>query len=113
MNLLLNVLLSATMFFHAELKSSIPARGAVLTQSPAQVTLVFSEQVNMVGTSASILKGDSSAVVRLALHAGTTRDTVRGAVTQTLAPGKYLIKWRAAAADDGHRTSGFVPFTVK
>ncbi len=113
MNLILPVVLSAAMFFHAELKSSIPARGAVLTHSPAQVTLVFSEQVNLVGTSASILKGDSTAVMRLVLHAGATRDTVRSAVTQTLAPGSYLIKWRAAAADDGHRTSGFVPFTVK
>ncbi|MBS0361507.1 MAG: copper resistance protein CopC, partial [Proteobacteria bacterium] len=27
--------------------------------------------------------------------------------------GAYSISWTAAAADDGHKTTGKVPFTVK
>lgn len=113
MNPVIVTLLAAGTLFHAMLKSSIPARGAMLAQSPTQVTLVFTEGVNLAGTSATILRNDSSVVARLALKRGGNADTVRAPVTTTLAPGKYLIRWRAAAADDGHRTTGVVDFSVK
>jgi methionine-rich copper-binding protein CopC len=30
-----------------------------------------------------------------------------------LKPGAYKVEWHAVASDDGHKTTGVLPFTVK
>ncbi len=103
--------LSPTPRFHAELKSSIPARGAAV-HSPATVTLTFTEEVNRAGTVIQIMHADSSEFARLVVKSTKDPVTVTAAVPKPLPPGNYFIKWRTVASDDGHSSSGTVPFRV-
>ncbi len=97
--------------FHAELKSSIPARGSSV-HSPATVSLTFTEEVSRAGTVIQLMRGDSTAFARLVVQATKDPATVTAKVLKALPPGAYYIKWRTVASDDGHASSGTVPFRV-
>jgi methionine-rich copper-binding protein CopC len=97
--------------FHADLKSSVPARDAKVT-SPASVTLTFTEEVMRAGTVIQLLHADSSVYARLVVKGTKDPATVTAQVAKPMPPGDYLIKWRTVAADDGHSSTGFVPFHV-
>lgn len=104
--------LAGTTMFHAELKSSVPAKGAMLHASPKSITLTFSEGVLLPATGISVLKADSSLVEKLTVKAVAGDTTVAGDLKTTLAPGKYIVKWRNGAKDDGHKESGAFAFMV-
>ena len=97
--------------FHAELKSSIPARAANV-KSPPSVTLTFTEEVMRAGTVVQLLHADSSVYARLVVQATKDPTTVTALVSKPMPPGDYFIKWRTVAADDGHSSNGLVPFHV-
>ncbi len=111
MNVLLNVVLAAVMFFHTELKTSSPSKGAVLEKAPAVVTLTFTERVTVGLSSISILKSDSSEVAKLVVTATKDPATIEAKIPQVLAAGKYIVRWRTAAAD-GHVARSAYAFTV-
>ena len=96
--------------FHAELKSSMPAKNST-GPSPAKVTLTFTEDVNVTVSAISILRSDSMEVAKLVVKATSDAATIEGAVTKSLNPGKYLIRYRTASAD-GHAVRGTFGFTV-
>jgi len=98
--------------FHAGLKSSVPARNAVLKESPKTITLTFTEGVILPATGISVLKADSTLVEKLIVRAVAGDTTVAGTLTRTLGPGSYLVKWRNGSADDGHVNSGIYAFKV-
>jgi methionine-rich copper-binding protein CopC len=94
---------------HDQLLSSDPAPGAVLAEAPAQVTLVFSDELL-----------DLGGVIVVADAAGT--DWAEGELnldgttaTQALAPGApagaYQVRWRVVSSD-GHPISDVVDYSV-
>ncbi len=97
---------------HAGLKSSVPAKNAMLHESPKSVSLTFTEGVLLPATSISVLKADSTVVEKLAVKAVAGDTTVAGALTKPLPAGKYIVKWRNGAKDDGHPGNGAFSFTV-
>jgi methionine-rich copper-binding protein CopC len=111
MKLLWAVLLAAGMLRHTSLKSSIPAKDTTVA-SPATVSLTFTEKVIVPQSSIALLKADSSLMQRIAVKATSDPATIAGAVNGTLAPGRYLIRWKTAS-DDGHVVRGVFGFTVK
>lgn len=100
---------TATMF-HAELKSSIPARSSS-GPAPTSVSLTFTEDVKVALSRISILTTDSALVEKLVIKDKRDAATFGAPITKPLAPGKYLVSW-ATVSDDGHAVKGSIPFAV-
>lgn len=96
---------------HAKLVASAPAAGAVIAP-PATITLTFNERLVPAFSSFELARGDGGAV-GVKVSVGADRKTLVGAPRERLKPGVYKLVWRAASADDGHRMSGAIDFTVK
>lgn len=94
---------------HAVLESSSPGWGAVLGEMPAQIKLVYDEdvvpryaRVAVVAPRGRELAGRmrvQGRVVVVALRAGPT--------------GSYTVRWRMVASADGHVTQGAYSFGVR
>ncbi|HEY4320995.1 MAG TPA: copper resistance CopC family protein [Gemmatimonadales bacterium] len=97
---------------HAGLKSSMPAKGAMLSESPKVISLTFTEGVLLPATSIAILKADSTVLEKLVVKAVAGDTTVAGALKTPLPKGTYIVKWRNGAKDDGHPSSGTFSFMV-
>lgn len=96
---------------HAKLVASTPAAGATIA-SPNTITLTFNERLVPAFSSFDLARGDGGAVgVKVSM--GADHKSLVGAPQARLKPGAYKIMWHAAAADDGHRMSGAIDFTVK
>ncbi|MDQ4068414.1 MAG: copper resistance protein CopC/CopD, partial [Actinomycetota bacterium] len=96
---------------HAELRSSVPANGATLTEAPRQVVLRFTQDVETTFGSVRIFDAAARRVDdgRVA-HAGGDRAAVVVAVPR-LADGPYVVTWRVVSAD-AHTARGAITFHV-
>jgi copper transport protein len=97
---------------HVQLVRSEPARGAKLTSPPKWLRLVFSEAPRLQFVFLELV-GPDGRVVTLGppRHPPDSARIVVADVQQSLGPGDYQLRWKAAAAD-GHPTQGTVTFTV-
>jgi methionine-rich copper-binding protein CopC len=93
---------------HADLVASDPEDGAVLATPPRSVELTFSEGLNAGKSSFQLIGPDGDVGTGAAPGDGSTSMVLENLV---LAPGKYRIKW-TAAAEDGHIERGSLGFTV-
>lgn len=92
---------------HAHLRSSLPADGSTLSAPPATLVLSFSEAATL--TAASIQRAGAAASKLVPLP---TKASVRVSFAlPALAPGVYVVSWRALSAD-GHIMPGKIHFTV-
>jgi len=92
---------------HAHLQRASPADGSVVTTSPSNVVLNFSEAARL--TAASIQKGDQPRQNLRPLPATAARQI--SVPLPRLAPGSYSVSWRVVSAD-GHVMSGTLRFTL-
>ncbi len=92
---------------HASLVSSFPGDGAVLATPPSQIELRFNEPVQV--TQLQVLKATGE-VVELGELAGSA-EAPQVPLATALAPGSYLVIWRAISADS-HPVSGSFVFQV-
>jgi hypothetical protein len=97
---------------HARLVGASPAPNSA-GGAPRQVTLRFSESVVPRFSGFELRKADGGAVAVATSVPPNDRKTVAGVIAGPLGPGTYRVVWHAAAADDGHRTSGDFSFTVR
>lgn len=93
---------------HTHLKSSTPADKAVLSTPPTRIMLHFSEPTRL--TALSIEKEGSKEQQVLSVFPKEPSADV-SVPTDSLTPGKYVVKWRAIGADN-HVMSGSLQFTV-
>ena len=100
----------ALLFAHARLIRSFPAINARLSESPVSLSLWFSERPELRFTSIELV--DSAGVV-IPHGPVTSIDSmgVTAPISAKLAPGRYSIAWRTAAAD-AHGTSGRFSFVI-
>jgi copper transport protein len=103
------LLLAAPGSAHAELVQTTPTNGQRLDTAPAQVTLVFSESVNLLDGGISLLNSDGVTV-------STPDPTVDGhtvtwPMPRHLRNGPYVVTWRVISAD-GHPVEGAFSFGV-
>ena len=82
---------------HASLVKSDPAANATVA-SPKTITLTFDEELTPAFSGFDVVKD---------------KKTITGVSSGPLMAGPYKIAWHAAAADDGHKTTGTLAFTVK
>lgn len=103
---------------HAELESSIPDAGSVLSVMSESISLTFGEAL-------ITLEGEKVNTIALADPAGrdiplspsvveeaTLSAEIADLANSIFAPGEYTITYRVVSAD-GHPISGSIPFTLK
>jgi methionine-rich copper-binding protein CopC len=94
---------------HAHLLSASPAPDARLASPPAEVRLTFSEPLEPAFSGFTVQgpAGFSGMTAKVAAD----RRTLAGAPKGPLPPGRYVVRWRAMAADS-HHTQGTFSFQV-
>lgn len=98
---------------HAHLKSAKPAVDGVVTNSPKEVDLTFSEGVNLKFTGVTITGPSKASVKTEDGKLGADGDkTLVVPIASPLPPGAYTVDWHALAKD-GHKSKGSYTFTVK
>ncbi|MFD0636177.1 copper resistance protein CopC [Catenulispora yoronensis] len=98
---------------HAELAASDPAGDAVLTSEPAQITLTFTEEVDLRLSAVKVVGPDGRRLDSGALRPGPTgADSLVAVLTPDQTRGTFSILWQVTASDDGHATSGHLTFAV-
>jgi len=97
---------SGAAFAHAHLKDSSPADGSRLAAAPAALVLHFSEAARL--TALTLEKPDGASEKLPRPPAAQLRINVP---LPSLAPGAYVVHFRALTAD-GHVAPGEIRFTV-
>jgi methionine-rich copper-binding protein CopC len=92
---------------HAHLQKSSPAEGSVITASPPNLVLNFSEAAKL--TALSIQKGGEPEQKLKPLS--TTAAQQISVPLPALTPGTYSVNWRVVS-DDGHMMAGVLHFTL-
>jgi methionine-rich copper-binding protein CopC len=98
---------NAMAFAHTHLVKSDPADGSTVKVSPQKFVLTFAEPVKVTALTA---QREGEAAKKLAPLPSAAAAEVSVPAPQ-LAPGKYVLSWRAAG-DDGHVMAGKITFTV-
>lgn len=94
-------------FAHAALIKAEPADGAVLAQSPSQLSLTFSEPVSPLVLT--LVRPDGTSVPLSSFR--LSGQTVEIDNPQALKSGTHVLSWRVISAD-GHPVGGSVLFSV-
>ena len=101
------IALSVTADAHAHLQKSSPADHSVITTSPPNLELVFSELARL--TSLSIQKDKEEKQKLTSLP--TTAAVKISVALPSLTLGSYEVIWRVLS-DDGHTVAGVLHFTL-
>jgi len=97
---------------HAFLIKSNPVANSVLTESPAQVELFFSETVAPGLSSIKVYNSNSQEVDLGDVRVDPSNPTRMTVSLHSLSDGVYTVTWTAVSATDGHQTEGTFPFGV-
>jgi len=92
---------------HTVLKSSSPASGSIVEESPQQVTLVFGEPTRV--TSIAVVTAEGERRLEFTPAGSATTFIVQA---PNLGNGRNELLWRALSAD-GHPVSGSVIIVVR
>ncbi len=98
---------------HAILLRSDPAKDAVLSTSPYQVHMWFSEALNPAASTAAVVNEANQRVDKQDAFVSPNDATEMVVSLQPhLSPGVYVVVWRTDSADDGHVLTGSFLFTL-
>jgi len=104
------IALAAPAWAHASLEKSDPADGSTVATSPPQVTLTFSEDVELPLGSMSLYNCEGKQIdIGKAQHGKNATEVV--ATLPALPPSQYQVVWRVISADS-HPVHGAVIFKV-
>lgn len=95
---------------HASLVKSDPAANATVS-APKTITLTFDEALTPAFSGFEVTMGSMKMPVKTTVSAD--HKTITGVLSGPVMTGPYKISWHAAAADDGHKSTGVLTFTVK
>ena len=109
---------------HLHLLASTPAADATLNRSPSEIRLIFSARVTVASLNLHEAGGRRAALGRVKLSVSPRVSIGQGpdsvvhnagvvvaVVPQTLKPGRYELRWKAAGSD-GHAVHNHFAFTV-
>lgn len=98
---------------HAKLVKSDPAANATVA-APKTITLTFDDELAPAFSKFAVtMPTMKDMAVKVKTVVSEDRKSIVGTPAAPLSAGAYSISWTAAAAEDGHKTTGKVPFTVK
>src|SRR5713101_5939078 len=98
-------------FGHATPLQYIPEASSVLSRTPQEVIIHFSERVEPNVSSVIVIAPDGS---RAELKGGIDGDDPRTyrVALKDAGPGAYSVSWKVISADDGHFAKGASVFSV-
>lgn len=98
---------------HASLVKSDPAANATVA-APKTITLTYDEELAPAFSKFTVtMPTMKNMTVKVKTVVSKDHKSIVGTPAAPLSAGAYSISWTAAAADDGRKTTGKVPFTVK
>lgn len=101
--------LSTIVLAHADLKSARPAPGQAVTESPAEIELIFTEAMQSGNIS---LYSDANQQIATSLQPSQEEATLTTAIETDLTEGEYRVIWQATSLD-GHMISGSYNFAYQ
>ena len=106
-------MIATAAFAHAHLRRAVPPVGGVVTASPKEIRLKFSEEVepHFSGIELAGISGEAVGVGKPGVDPADNSVLVV-AVGHPLKPGIYKVTWHAVSVDT-HRTQGSFEFTVQ
>lgn len=106
-------LMSPQAFAHAHLKTETPAANTILKTPPTELSLGFSEGIEL-NFSKVTLTGPNKKAVSTGALVLAANDNTQAIVplTSTLSSGEYSVSWQVVSVD-GHKTKGQYSFTVQ
>jgi len=96
---------------HAKLVKSDPAANGQPSDKK-NMELTFSEEISG-KLSGAVLTDAKGAKVATTSMVDQNNKGMMVMAKEALKPGDYKLAWHAVASDDGHKTTGTVPFSVK
>ncbi|MBO0749677.1 MAG: copper homeostasis periplasmic binding protein CopC [Porphyrobacter sp.] len=103
---------AAPAFAHAKVVSSNPAPNAAVA-APKQISVTFNEKLVPAFSKVEVSMAGMNMKVPVKISVSTDGKTIVAVPQGAFMKGNYVIKWSAAAADDGHHTTGTIPFKIK
>jgi copper transport protein len=99
---------------HAKLVRTEPEGRALLDASPGEISLYFSEGINLGISQITLLdRSRNEYPVGPLAHIGGDASTMEASLERALPPGTYTVVWQVLSAVDGHVTTGSFAFRVK
>jgi methionine-rich copper-binding protein CopC len=97
---------------HAFLDHAVPAVGAIVSASPGELELVFTQNIVPTFSGVEIVAAGGGAVPSAKAAASAENPAaLRVRLGQALKPGAYIVNWHVVSVDT-HRSSGSYKFTV-
>ena len=106
------VLMSPTAWAHVAFDHADPKVGSKIAQSPTEVTIWFSDDVDPSLCSIEIFDASGKQVDKKDAHVDAKDKTAVVVSLPALAAGTYKVVWRAACVDK-HKVKGNFKFEVK
>jgi copper resistance protein C len=97
---------------HAFLDRADPKVGSIVTSSPAEVKVWFTQELEPVFSSLQVQDARGNEVDKKDMHQDDKNKTLLIVSLPPLSPGTYTVVWHAVSVDT-HRTQGHFQFTVK
>jgi copper resistance protein C len=101
---------------HARYKTSTPSVGEILQDSPAQVDITFTQNVQKVsGTYGMTVEQDGGGSVTSGPAVLNDQDRTQMSVQlqANLSPGRYVVNWKNVSDDDGDPLEGAFSFYIR
>ena len=97
---------------HAHLVASSPGSGSIVSESPTELRLVFSEPLEEQFTSLDLVSSDGTVLLTRAGEIDPQDPYALVVRDVDLADDVYQVTWRTLSAADGHTAEGFFGFAV-
>lgn len=101
---------------HAAYESSSPVFGEVLSDSPTEISISFTQEIfrRQGANVITLTHADSGQDISLGepLIDNDDRHVMTASVEDVLDPGRYIVAWTNLSAEDGDADSGSYPFYV-
>lgn len=97
---------------HATLKNATPAKDAVVTTAPKEISLQFNEKLEAAFSNARLVDSTGKEVTADKATLDAADPSLMKLAVPVLVPGKYKVEY-AVVGHDGHRRKGDYAFTVK
>lgn len=97
---------------HAFLDHADPKVGSIVTHSPAEVKIWFSEELEPAFSSIQVRDAQGKEVDKKDVRLADQNKSLLLVSLPKLVPGVYTVKWHVVSKDT-HRTQGHFQFTVK
>lgn len=97
---------------HAFLYYSVPKVGGAVTNSPPEIIICFTEQLEIHGNTIQVRNDKNQEVDNKDSHRDSKDPSLLKVSLPKLPPGTYKVSWQAFS-EDGHRTKGDFQFSIK